>query len=171
MCMNALRGTGIEAVEELLLEAAPPALELLELLEELRELTPGELALWEAADPPALASTLDPAAPKAAEVRLPPETFEEPPTARFNTGCTEASEEPLRLEAADSLALPEEAVPPAPAPDEDPAVFDAIAVVVPPCDDWMYRSYRLPGLCWNLGSASRMTWYWLTCVYRVLTCR
>ena len=30
---------------------------------------------------------------------------------------------------------------------------------------------QLAGSCWNCGSTSSTTWYWLTCVYIVLICR
>jgi hypothetical protein len=48
----------------------------------------------------------------------------------------------------------------APGPD-DPE--DALA--------WMYRLDNLLGSLWNSGSVSRITWYWLSCVYIVLICR
>ncbi len=36
---------------------------------------------------------------------------------------------------------------------------------------WMYRLASLLGSLWNSGSVSRITWYWLSCVYIVLICR
>ena len=58
-----------------------------------------------------------------------------------------------------SSALPGDGAAPAPAPDDDPAVF------APPADgeeppfkaDWIYMSFSFRGLIWNFGSVSRIT--------------
>jgi hypothetical protein len=60
---------------------------------------------------------------------------------------------------------------PAPAPDDDPAVFEACAATVPVVDACTYISFSLFGFDWNCGSASRITWYWFSCVYSVLIWR
>src|SRR5271156_641464 len=61
----------------------------------------------------------------------------------------------------------------------EPAVADAdaekdvlAAAPVAPEEalDWMYNLFSLPGSFWNCGWASRITWYWLSCVYMVLIC-
>jgi hypothetical protein len=137
--MNALSGTGAAPVEVPLLEDDPPPPPELpdELEDELRELAPDVLAVCEAADtPPAPDNTLLPADPDRAEV-WPLETFEDPPTDRFMTPCTAVKDDPVLLVAGDSRALPDEAAPPEPAPEEDPAVLEATAVVVPFCVDCM----------------------------------
>ena len=46
-------------------------------------------------------------------------------------------DDPLVLVVGDSSPLPDEAVAPEPAPDEDPPVLDATAATVPVCEDWM----------------------------------
>src|ERR1700678_83557 len=33
---------------------------------------------------------------------------------------------------------------------------------------WIYKCCSVFGSCWNCGWASRITWYWLSCVYMVL---
>jgi hypothetical protein len=53
----------------------------------------------------------------------------------------------------DVLAAPELA----PAPDDDPAVFDAVAGTVPVVVACTYMSFNLCGSFWNWGSASRIT--------------
>jgi hypothetical protein len=69
-------------------------------------------------------------------------------------------------------ALPELAVVPVPAPDDDPPVLPAVdALVALVLDDWTYRSFSFAGVSWNRGSTSRMTWYWFTWVYIVFTWR
>ncbi len=65
----------------------------------------------------------------------------------------------MALEPAEDELDPEKLVD-APGPD---APDDAFA--------WMYRLDSLLGSFWNSGSVSRITWYWLSCVYMVLICR
>jgi hypothetical protein len=163
MCTKVLKGTGVDPPVALLLELPlPPEAAVREF---------GALAFCDAADAPTDADNT-PALPppieaeESAEVELTPEVeLVVVLLARFNTpGELELSDEPLLLEAGVRRALPEAAVPPAPAPEDEPAVLEATAVGVPPREAWMYRSCRLPGLRWNLGSASRITWYWLTWV-------
>jgi hypothetical protein len=145
--MNALRGTGVGLLVVLL-----PALELLlpVLVAVLRELEPEELALCEAAEPPAVPdNTVErPAlvdADERAEVEL---TLDDEVLLleRFNTEGLELSEVPLLLEVGVSNELVVEAADADPAPDEEPPVLDATAATEPVWEDWMYRSCRLPGL-------------------------
>lgn len=134
--MNALRGTGAGPVVALLPDALPPSLEPPAAV---REPVPGELALCDAAEPPTdLDSTLEPPVPleDRAELALPERGFVLP-VERFSTEGTAVNEEPLRVDAAVSSALPELAAPPAPAPEEEPAVFEATAVGVPVVEAWM----------------------------------
>jgi hypothetical protein len=152
--MKALRGTGVEPPVVLLFGLPlPELLPLLPVVAVLRELEPEALALSEAAEPPVDPdSTLVPAvlveADERAEVELVPAKEEVVLVlpARFSTEGVAFRDEPLPLELGVSNELPEEAVVPAPAPEEEPAVFEATAVTEPVCEDWMYRSCRLPGL-------------------------
>jgi hypothetical protein len=130
MCMKALNGTGVEPEVVLLLEEPPPPPAA---FAGVRELMPGELALCEAAEPPTgVDTTVEPALPAEdrAELEL-PERAELLVVDRFNTDGTAVNDEPLRVDVGDSRGLPEEAVLPAPAPEEEPAVFEATAVGVP----------------------------------------
>jgi hypothetical protein len=129
-CVKALRGTGVELLAVLLL------------LE--------ELALSEAAELPAdpdntLALPAPVEADERAEVELTPDE-EMLLLARFNTEGVVLSDEPLLLEVGVSNELAVEAADAAPAPEEEPAVFDAPAATEPVWEDWIYRSCRLPGL-------------------------
>ena len=142
--MNAPRGTGVGLLVVPLFELLPPPAAVL------RELEPEELALIEAAEPPAdpdntLALPAPVEADERAEVELMPDG-EVLLLARFNTEGVELSAEPLLLEVGVSNELAVEAAEAAPAPEEEPAVFDATAATVPVWEDWMYRSCRLPGL-------------------------
>ena len=128
--MNALRGTGVEPDVVLLLEEPPPP-ELLEVDADVpRELDPDVLAVLEADEPAEPDNTLVPFELVRAEVWV-LETLDEPPTERFITPWTAVNEDPLLLVAGVSSAFPDEVVPPAPAPEEEPAVLDATVVVVP----------------------------------------
>jgi hypothetical protein len=69
-----------------------------------------------------------------------------PLLARFNTEGVALSVEPLLLELGVSNELAVEAADGVPAPEEEPAVFDATAATAPVWEDWMYKSCRLPGL-------------------------
>jgi hypothetical protein len=66
--------------------------------------------------------------------------------ARFNTEGVALSVEPLLLELGVSNELAVVAADGVPAPEEEPAVFDATAATAPVWEDWMYKSCRLPGL-------------------------
>ena len=156
MCTKVLKGTGVDP---------PPVVPLLELPlppeAAVREFD--ALAFCDAADTPAdpdntraLPAPIE--AEESAEVELVPEIELVVLLARFSTPDElELSDEPLLLEVGVRRALPEAAAPPEPAPEDEPAVFEATAVGVPLRAAWMYRSCRLPGLRWNLGSASRIT--------------
>jgi hypothetical protein len=116
----------------------------------LRELEPEELALSDAAETPAAPdnTVARPAlvdADERAEVELMLDD-EVLLLARFNTEGVVVSDEPLLLEVGVSNELAVEAADAAPAPEEEPAVFDATAATEPVWEDWMYRSCRLPGL-------------------------
>src|SRR5882757_4697070 len=138
MCMKALRGTGVEAPVALLLELplllAPAA-------DVLPELEPELLALSDAAEPP-----VDPdntvvlpvlvEEGERAEVELTADVVEVV-LARFSTEGAALRDEPLLLERGVSSELPEEGAAPEPAPEEEPAVFDAATVGVPVCEDWI----------------------------------
>ena len=129
--MKALRGTGVALVEVLPLELPPLAL-----AEVFRELELEPLAVWEAADPADVPDRIlaDPVLldDDSADVEL---AFEIPLlVARFNTDEVAFKDEPLLLDEGVNRELPA-AVAPAPAPDDEPAVFDAAAAVVPVCDD------------------------------------
>ena len=118
----------------------------------LRELAPEELALCEAAEPPAAEDNtllVPPAlieADERADVVELLRDDEELLVARFNTGDAALSDEPLLLELGVSSELAVEAADAAPAPEEEPALFDATAATEPVWEDWMYKSCRLPGL-------------------------
>jgi hypothetical protein len=118
--MKALNGTGVELeVELLLLEPLP--------------LVPVErdaLALWDAADPELPDNKLPlPEDADRAEVELTPDRLV---LERLRTPDDLAvKDEPLLLEVGDSRLLAEEAEEPAPAPEEDPAVFEATVIGVP----------------------------------------
>lgn len=138
--MKALRGTGVGLLVVLLLP----------LVGVLRELEPEELALSEAAEPPAVPdSTLAPPAlveeDERAEVEL---TADDDVRllARFNTEGVALSDEPLLLELGVNNEPAVEAADAFPAPEEEPAVLDATAATEPVWEDWMYRSCRLRGL-------------------------
>jgi hypothetical protein len=143
--VNALRGTGVELlVVVLLLELLPPPAAVL------RELEPEELALSEAAEVPAAADNtlVRPVlgdADERADVELMPDDVVLL-LARFNTEGVALSDDPLLLEVGVSNELAVEAAEADPAPEEEPAVFDATAATEPVWEDWMYRSCRLPGL-------------------------
>jgi hypothetical protein len=148
VCMKALRGTGVELAAVLLLELLLELPPLLAALADVpRELEPELLGLRDVVDPPTEDNTL--VLPvlieevESAEVELTPEV-EEVLLARFSTVGTALRDEPLLLVSGVSSELPGEAAAAEPAPEEDPAVFDAAAVG--DCDDWIYRSCRLPGL-------------------------
>ena len=143
MCTKVLKGTGVDPpVVPLLEPPLPPAAAVREL---------DALAFCDAADTPAdpdntRALPLPIEAEESAEVELAPVELVVL-LARFSTEDElELSDEPLLLEAGVRRALPEAAAPPAPAPEDEPAVFEATAVGVPPREAWMYRSCRLPGL-------------------------
>jgi hypothetical protein len=144
--MKALRGTGAG-----LLVVPLPELPLLPpLVAVVRELELEELALSEAAEPPVdpdntLALPVLVEADERAEVELTPDDKVLLP-ARFNTEGVVLSDEPLLLELGVSNELAVDAVDGAPAPEEEPAVFDATAATEPVWEDWMYKSCRLPGL-------------------------
>jgi hypothetical protein len=135
--MNALRGTGAEPLEELLLlDPLPPE----PLVEDGRELVPDELALCEAADPPADPErTLAPPVPldDRAEVVLVLVRPELLPVDRFSTDGTAFNDEPLLLELGVSSEFPADAALPEPAPEDEPAVFEATVVVEPVWEDCM----------------------------------
>ena len=129
-CMKALKGTGVGLLVVLLAELLLPLGAVLRVL---------ELALSEAAEPPAdpdntLALPVLVEADERAEVEL---TLDDEVLllARFNTEGVALSEEPLLLEAGVSNELAVEAVDAAPAPEEEPAVFDATAATEPVWED------------------------------------
>ena len=144
-----MRGTGVGLLVVLLLPALEPLLPALVAVV-VRELEPEELALNEAAE---LAAVPDnaPARPALAdaderadvELMLDDEVLL---LARFNTEGVALSDDPLLLEVGVSNELAVEAAEADPAPEEEPAVFDATAATEPVWEDWMYRSCRLPGL-------------------------
>ena len=150
-----LKGTGVDPPVALLLELPPPPEAAV------REFD--ALAFCDAADTPtdpdntrALPPPIE--AEESAELELAPDAGLVVLLARFSTpGELELSDEPLLLEAGVRRALPEAAAPPAPAPEDEPAVLEATAAGVPLREAWIYKSCRLPGLRWNLGSASRIT--------------
>ena len=124
--MKALKGTAIEPEVVLVLPEPPPAA--------VREL--GALALCEAAEVPVVERMRTPVLPDSAAVELiadrallvdrlstPPEVAER--------------DEPLLLEVGLRSALPEAAVAPAPAPDDEPAVLDATTAGVPLWEAWI----------------------------------
>lgn len=142
--MKALRGTGVEApVALLLLELLLLELPLL-LADVLRELEPELLALSDAADPPVnpdntLVLPVLVEEDERAEVELTADVVVVL-LARFSTEGAAVRDEPLLLESGVSSELPEDAATPDPAPEEEPAVFDAATVAEPLCEDWIYRS-------------------------------
>jgi hypothetical protein len=145
--VKALRGTGVGLLVVLLLPALEPLLPAV--LAVLRELEPEELALCEAAEPPAApANTVARPALVDADERAEVELMvdDELLLARFNTEGVALSDDPLLLEVGVSNELAVEAAEADPAPEEEPAVFDATAATEPVWEDWMYRSCRLPGL-------------------------
>ena len=123
---KALSGTGVEVEVELLLELPPPPLLLV-----VRELE--ALALWDAAEVPEVPdNTL--LEDDREELEVPDRLLLE----RFNTPEDVAlSDEPLLLAVGDNRLFPEDAEDPAPAPEEEPAVFEATVVGVPLVVDWM----------------------------------
>jgi hypothetical protein len=157
-CVKALRGTGVGLLVVLLPVVLLPALELLlpALVAVLRELEPEELAVCEAAEPPAAAdNTVERPALVEADERAEVELMLDDEVvlddelvllARFNTEGVALSVEPLLLELGVSNELAVDAADAAPAPDEEPPVPDCTAATVPVWEDWMYRSCRLPGL-------------------------
>ena len=115
----------MEVEVELLLLEPPPPLELVVL---------EALALWEAAEVPEVPdNTL--LEDDREEVEVVPDKLL---LDRFNTPEEMAlSDEPLLLEVGDNRLFPEEAEDPAPAPEDEPPVFEATAVGVPVLEAWM----------------------------------
>jgi hypothetical protein len=134
MCMKALRGTGVDPpVPVVLLELPLEPLLLLETV--VRELD----ALPDEADPPddpdntlALPALVD--AEESAEVELALDVVVL--LARLRTDGVVVKDEPLALDAGDrrELVAP---VFPDPAPEEEPAVLEATAAVVPLVEPWI----------------------------------
>ena len=91
------------------------------------------LALWEAAEVPEVPdNTL--LEDDREELEVPDRLLLE----RLNTPEEVAlSDEPLLLVVGDNRLFPEEAEDPEPAPEEEPAVFEATVVGVPLVEDWM----------------------------------
>jgi hypothetical protein len=133
MCMKALSGTGVEPPVPLLpLELPPPLPDAA-----VRELD----ALPDDADPPAdpdntLALPPPIEAEERAEVELAPDPVEVL-LARLSTDGVLLKDEPLVLEAGVRSALPEEAAPPDPAPEEEPAVLEATVATLPVWEPWI----------------------------------
>ena len=74
----------------------------------------------------------------------------------------------------DGVYLIEDVVALEPADDEPDDAYEDDAPGPDPPDEallWMYSFCRLDGLACTDGSASRITWYWLSCVYMVLIWR
>ena len=128
-----MRGTGVGLLVVLLLPALEPLLPAV--LAVLRELETEELALCEAAEPPAApANTVARPALVDADERAEVELMVDDEVlllARFNTEGVALSDEPLLLEVGVSNELAVEAAEADPAPEEEPAVFDAAAATVP----------------------------------------
>ena len=141
--MKALRGTGagllVVLPPELPLPAPPVAV--------VRELDPEEPALSEPPVDPdnTLALLVLVEADERDEVELTPDA-KALLLARFNTEGVALSVEPLLPEPGVNNELAVEAADDDPAPEEEPAVFDAAAATAPVWEDWMYKSCRLPGL-------------------------
>ena len=120
MCTKALNGTGVELEVELLLLEPPP----LPLVPVARD----ALALCDAADPELPDNTLPVEDPDRVVELTPDKLVLE----RLSTPDELAvNDEPLLLEVGDSRLLAEDAEEPAPAPEEDPAVFEATVIGVP----------------------------------------
>ena len=142
ICRNALSGTGVEPPVALApLELPPPAAAVREF---------DALAGCEAALPEDPDSTLALPPPIEAEERADVELAPDDVVAllaRFSTPGVLLRDAPLAPEAGFRSALLAAAPPPAPAPDDEPAVAEATAATVPLVEPWMYRSCRLPGFC------------------------
>jgi hypothetical protein len=138
--MKALRGTGVALtavlLPELLLELPPV---LAAPADVPRELEPELLGLREVVDPPTepdntLVLPVLVEEVESAEVELTPDV-EEVLLARFSTVGAALRDEPLLLVSGVSSELPVEAAAAEPAPEEEPAVFDA--ATVGDCDAWI----------------------------------
>jgi hypothetical protein len=128
-----LKGTGVDPPVAALPEPPPPP------AAPVREFA--ALAFCDAAEGPfdpdnTRALPLPMEAEESAEVEFVPDVELVAVLARFSTPDELAlSDAPFVLEVGLRSALPEAAPPPAPAPDDDPAVLEATAVGVPPRDD------------------------------------
>ena len=55
--------------------------------------------------------------------------------------------------------------------DDENEVAAPVPVAFAEAFDCKKMDCNLSGVVWNVGSASRITWYWLSCVYMVLIWR